>query len=179
MRLVELEIGLHDWAGMPCGCGRSAEHVADDLLRIAQGRVRGASQILDGHAWMPATLYLPASAVTSVAVAALADDLSPKARGEFLEVLLSMVAGEGTSFDACARGLDLPALCQEIAAQGLWMLYREVASGSREAGAAFEVLTVVETDRTRLRRIAEQFSEVLPSDCLSGLDDDWMDGDAE
>jgi hypothetical protein len=51
MRLVKLEIALLDWAGTPCGCGRSAGHVAGDLLRVAQDQAHGVVSTLDGHVW--------------------------------------------------------------------------------------------------------------------------------
>jgi hypothetical protein len=176
MRLVQLEIAMLDWAGTPCGCGRSAGHVADDLLRVAQGLTHGIRSALDGHAWSAPVLFLPAPAVTSVALAALADDIPPAARIEFLDLLLCMVAGDGTDFEGAARGLDLPALCRDIATRGLWLLYEEVASGRSvpAAGTAFEILTVVEANRKRLHEVRESLGELLPSYCRSGSwDDEW------
>ena len=174
MRLVKLEIALLDWAGTPCGCERSAGHVAEDLLRVAQGQARGVVSALDGHAWSAPTLFLPAPAVTSVALAALADGISPGARNEFLDLLLCMVAGDGTCFEGAARGLDLPALCREITTRGLWLLYEEVASGRSvpAAGTAYEILTVVEANRERLHGVRDSVGELLPSYCRSGLYDD-------
>ena len=176
MGLAQLEIALQDWAGTPCGCGRSAGHVAEDLLWVAQGQARSAVGALEGHAWSVPVLFLPAPAVTSVALAALADDLPPEARDQFLDLLQHMVAGDGTDFKGAARGLDLPALCRDIAAQGLWLLYREVASGRSvpAAGTAFEILSVVETNRARLQGVRDNAGELLPWHCRSGFcDDEW------
>ena len=174
MRLVKPEIALQDWAGTPCGCGRSAGHVAEDLLQVAQGQARGAVSALEGHAWSPPSLFLPAPAVASVAVAALADDIAPGARDEFLDLLLHMVAGEATCPAGAVRGLDLPALCTDIATRGLWLLYGEVASGRSvwAAGTAFDILTVVETNRARLLGVRDNAGELLPWDCRSGFNDD-------
>jgi hypothetical protein len=178
MRLVEPEIALMNWAGMRCGCGHSAEHVAEDLLRAARGQARGIAGALDGHVWSAPVLFLPAPAVTRVALAALADDLSPGTRNDFLDLLQCMVAGDGTDFEAAAQQLDLPELCREIATQGLWLLYAEVVSGRSlsAAGTAFEILTVVEANRQRLHGVRDSAGELLPWHCRSGFcDDDWRD----
>lgn len=58
--------------------------------------------------------------------------------------------------------------------QGLWLLYREVMSNRSllAAGTAFEILTVVEPDRARLRRVREAAADWLPVCCRIGLCDD-------
>ncbi len=123
MRLVDIEISRHDWMGMLCGCGNSAEHLAQDLLRLAGGGSgREPSHVsFEDHVWSPAVLWEPASAVTSVALAALADDVPPAARCWFLDLLQRMVAGEGSDFGSARRGLDLPEQCRNLAVQGLWL----------------------------------------------------------
>src|SRR5438046_1115657 len=108
---------------MHCGCGRSAKHVAELLLAGARGQSRAVVGALDGHAWSSPTLFGPAPAVTSVALAALADNVPLWARAQFLDLVLLMVAGEGTDFGSAAKGLDLPQLCREITAGGQWLLY--------------------------------------------------------
>ncbi|MFJ2898171.1 hypothetical protein ACIO87_25175 [Streptomyces sp. NPDC087218] len=178
MRLVEMEIARHDWGGMRCGCGGPAEHLARDLRRLAGG---GAGQEpgdvdLEEHVWSSVVLWEPASAVASVALAALADDdVVPPARERFLDLLHHLVAGEGTDGESARRGLDLPELCRGVALQGIWLLYGEVMSNNRPpgtAGAAFEILTVVEPDRTRLQRVREVAADRLPVCCRTGLCDE-------
>ncbi|MFE7594735.1 hypothetical protein ACFU6K_35555, partial [Kitasatospora sp. NPDC057512] len=66
-----------------------------------------------------------------MALAALADDVAPAARGRFLDVLRHLVAGEGTDAESARRGLDLPELCRNVAAQGLRLLYGEVMTTCR------------------------------------------------
>ncbi|MFD5746107.1 hypothetical protein [Streptomyces sp. NPDC127033] len=176
MRPTELEIARQPWQDMVCGCGDSAEHLAQDLLRLA-GRGPGqepGQASLEGHIWSPVILWEPAPAVASVALAALADGIAPAARGRFLDLLQRLVAGEGTDFASAGRGLDLPESCRELAVQGLWLLYAEVLSNpaTGAAGAAFEILTVVEPDRARLRRVREIVAERLPVCCRTGLCDD-------
>ncbi|MFE3598447.1 hypothetical protein [Streptomyces sp. NPDC059142] len=176
MGLVETEIAGHDWKGMLCGCGDSAEHVALDLLRLAgRGPLREPGAVsLEEHVWSPATLWEPAPAVTSVALAALADDVTPRSRDRFLELLHRMVAGEGTDHGSARRGLDLPEVCRTLAVQGLWLLYGEVMSNRSlgAVGTAFEILSVVEPDRGRLHRVREIAADWLPVCCRTGLCDD-------
>ncbi|MFD8783601.1 hypothetical protein [Kitasatospora sp. NPDC059599] len=175
MRLVEMEIARQDWKGMLCGCGDSAEHLARDLLQLAgRGPLQRPCHVsLEEHVWSPTVLWEPAPAVTSVALAALADDVAPTARAWFLDLLQCMVAGEGTAWESARRGLDLPELCRDLAVQGLWLLYGEVMSGrSPRAGTAFEILTVVEPDRARLHRVRETAAAWLPVCCRTGMCDD-------
>ncbi|MFJ2211932.1 hypothetical protein ACIQVO_02220 [Streptomyces sp. NPDC101062] len=176
MRPVEREIARQNWKGMVCGCGNSAEHLAEDLLRLAgcgPGREPGHVSF-EEHVWSPAVLWEPAPAVASVALAALTDEVTPAARGWFLGLLQCLVAGEGTDRASAGRGLDLPEICRDLAVQGLWLLYEEVmlnrSPGS--AGTAFEILTVVEPDRTRLQRVREIAADWLPVCCRTGHCDD-------
>ncbi|MFE2500003.1 hypothetical protein [Streptomyces scopuliridis] len=177
MGLIEMEIAGQDWKGMLCGCGSSAEHLAQDLLRLAgRGPLQEPSHVsLETHVWSPLVLWEPAPAVTSVALAALADEVAPIAREWFLHLLQCMVAGEGTDWESARRGgLDLPELCRDLAVQGLWLLYEEVMSNRSlgAAGTAFEILTVVEPDRARLQRVREIAADWLPPCCRTGLCDD-------
>lgn len=36
MRLTDVEIGRYDWSALRCGCGKTAEHLADDLRLLGQ-----------------------------------------------------------------------------------------------------------------------------------------------
>ncbi|MGW4896325.1 hypothetical protein ACWEQL_29335 [Kitasatospora sp. NPDC004240] len=180
MRLVEMEMARQDWKSMLCGCGGPAEHLAHDLMEVVGGgsqqELRHVS--LEEHVWSPVVLWEPAPAVTSVALAALADDVAPTVREWFLDLLHCLVAGEGTDRESARRGLDLPELCQGLAVQGLWLLYEEVMSNRslRAAGTAFEILTVLEPDRTRLQRVREIAADWLPVCCRTGLCDDDLHG---
>ncbi|MBK3644765.1 hypothetical protein [Streptomyces sp. MBT33] len=175
MRLVEMEIARQDWAATLCGCGGSAEHLAGDLLQLAGGGSlhEPCHVSLEDHVWSAVVLWEPAPAVTSVALAALADDVAPTAREWFLDLLQHLVVGEGTDGESARRGLDLPELCRDLAVHGIWLLYEEVMSNqSFGAGIAFEILTVVEPDRARLQRLREIAATWLPVCCRTGLCDD-------
>jgi hypothetical protein len=168
MGLVELEISLKAWEGLPCGCGHSAGHLAEDLLRLTRGQTDiSARDALENHVWIPATLYSPAPAVTSVALAVLAEGASSPIRDQFLELLLALVGGDGSDANSRARGLDLAEVCREVASPGAWLLYAEVLSGRSvsAAGNAFEVLWLVDSDRQRLQGVRVTAADLLPWYC--------------
>ncbi|MFI9325474.1 hypothetical protein ACIGXI_37650 [Kitasatospora aureofaciens] len=116
----------------------------------------------------------PAPAVASVALAALADDLALQPREWFLDLLHRLVAGDGTDHESARRGLDLPTICEGIAAQGIWLLHQEVMANRSlpAAGTAFEILTVIEPDRARLQALRELAADWLPECCRTGQCDD-------
>ncbi|MGC5022736.1 hypothetical protein [Micromonospora sp. DT47] len=157
MEIVELEIAGHDWKSLRCGCGRSAAHLARDLLKLARAQTDSDVDrvALDGHFMIsPSVLMEPALPMVSVALAALADETSPKARFKFLETLLFMIAGEGQPFELARQGRDLPAECAAAAQGGIWLLYREVFSGATlgAVNCAYEILTLIDDDEERLDR---------------------------
>ncbi|WP_151770699.1 hypothetical protein [Streptomyces abyssomicinicus] len=181
MRLIDVESARHDWSGMLCGCGGTAEHVAEDLRRPpgGPGRESAGAEVeaevgLEQHVWCPTHLWEPAPAVTSVALAALAEDLAAPARLWFLDLLLALVGGEGSDFASARRGLDLPELCRDVARGELRLLHGQVMTYRSPgiAGSAFEILTVVEPDRERLRRVRETAAGWLPVCCRTGLCDE-------
>ncbi|MET9171494.1 hypothetical protein [Streptomyces misionensis] len=175
VRLIGTETALHDWAGMRCGCGGSAAHLADDLTAVAAAGSGAEPDVgLEGHVWSPVTLWEPAPAVVSVALAALADDVTPVAREWFLRQLQYLVTGEGTDPSSARRGTDLPERCRELAARGLWLLYAEVMANRSlgAVGSAFEIITVLEPDRGRLERVREIAADWLPVCCRTGLCDE-------
>ncbi|MEH0576788.1 MULTISPECIES: hypothetical protein [Streptomyces] len=81
--------------------------------------------------------------VASVLMAALAGDLTPGVRFVCLDLLCGLVFNDGD---------DSSKACQEIARQGLWLLYRDLWSGALPGivGCAYYVLRVIEDDGDRL-----------------------------
>ncbi len=154
MEIVETEVGRHAWGDLRCGCGRSAAHLEADLLRLATAEDKASSDIdsLQGHVFMPSVIFEPAVPVVSVALAALADDVSDDARVAFLYLLLILVGDEGQAVEAWAEGRNLPSECVAAAKGGIWTLYSEVFSGRSvdAASYAYEVLDIIEDDRERL-----------------------------
>lgn len=168
MEIVELEIARHNWSALQCGCKGSASHVAATLLRLARAETdeEASFEGIDGHVFAPSVLYELAVPVVSVALASLADDLSSVARNSFLELLLLLVSGEGQSPEAVRQGRDLPNECVATARNGIWLLYSEMFSGRSvdSAGYAYEALTLIEPDTTRLNRAQAAAGDRLPWD---------------
>jgi hypothetical protein len=121
MRLIDAEIGRYDWSALRCGCGKTAEHLADDLRRLAAAQSREEARALriDDHAMVQSFPREPAVSVTSVLMAAPASDLSHVARIQCLDLLIRLV---DTDDDESSE------MCQQIARQGLWGLYRDLWS---------------------------------------------------
>ena len=125
----------------------------------------------DYHVWSAPVLYSPAPAATEVALAALADDLTQQSRDQFLRLLHVLVGGEGTDHVAAGAGLDLPAVCAQIAVRGMWLLYRELmlARSKSTVAIAFELLVALEPNRERLRQAQIALGELLPWDLRPGM----------
>ncbi|MFE1768191.1 hypothetical protein ACFW81_28735 [Streptomyces angustmyceticus] len=165
MKLVEIEIDRHDWAQLRCACGQPASHVAADLLKMARadGESEIDAEVLEGHAWTSAALFEPALPAVSVALAALADDVSSVSRRIFSELLLLLLAGEGQATYLAHEGRDLIAECTVAAKSGIWLLYAEVISGRcvDTASNSYEALTLIEEDVDRLDRVQAAAAENL------------------
>ncbi|MCC9309382.1 hypothetical protein LN042_20240 [Kitasatospora sp. RB6PN24] len=165
MTLVELEIGTRQWSELRCGCGQSGAHLADELLRLARREDEDPHGALGlaGHAFSDVVLFEPAPAVVGVALAALADRPSAVSRARFLDLLLSLVAGEGTAEEVAREGRDLEEESIAACRNGLWLLYAEVFAGESAdlATRAFEVLTVIEDDRGRLERACDVAGDAI------------------
>lgn len=166
--IVELEIARYDWDALRCGCGGSAAHVAAELLTLARAGTEDDArfEVLEGHAMTPEVLLEPALPVVSVALAALADQVSPPARFTFLEMLLLIVSAESQPSELALLGRDLPGECRAAARAGLWLLYAEVFSGGSVGSSsyAYEILTIVEEDPDRLERVRDAAGDRLSWD---------------
>ncbi|WP_427920943.1 hypothetical protein [Streptomyces sp. cg40] len=159
MGLIDVEVGRYDWSAIRCGCGKTAEHLAGDLLRLAAAQSREEARALhiEDHALIQSFPQEPAVPVTSVLMAALAGDLSHGARIQCLDLLIRLV---DTDDDESAD------MCQQIARQGLWGVYRDLWSGASRGlvGYAYEILQVIETDEDRLRAVRGSGQLNLPDD---------------
>jgi hypothetical protein len=157
MELVDLEITHHDWRSIRCGCGKSADHLATDLLAVAHAGPQDAIRfdVSSGHVMLPSVLMEPALPVVSVALAALADDTSVPARHQFLEMLLFILSADSQSFELEKEGRDLIEECRVMAQSGIWLLYREVFFGATVGASsqAYEILTFLDEDTDRLKRV--------------------------
>lgn len=142
------EIARQDWARYRCGCGQTAEHLREILVKIItlepQDRV---GDVLDDHIEHEAMLFEAAVPTSSVIVAALADDGVQAGTQDYLtSVLWRLVGGESHPSEIAIGREDLAAECQEQARLGIWLLYRQAMRGDAE--------TVVEEDEARLSYFA-------------------------
>jgi hypothetical protein len=168
MDIVRIEVAGHDWKSVRCGCGRSGEHLGNDLVRLARAETEADAEriALEGHVWQPSVVFEPALPVVAVALAALADRTSPAARVVFLETLLHLVGDNGQAGELVRQGRDLPAECVAAARSGIWLLYREVFSGATLSASsyAYEVLTIIDGASERLDRVKAAPSARLSPD---------------
>jgi hypothetical protein len=159
MRLIEAEVARYDWSMFACGCGDTAGHLRDDLLRLAEAQTREEAKALrlDSHVMIQSFPQEPAVPVAAVLMAALAEDMAIGARAQALDLLFGLVLNDDD---------DSSEACQEVARQGLWGLYADLAADqSLDVTAyAYEILRVIETDE---RRLASIFRDG-PSVCLAG-----------
>ena len=157
MRLIDVEIGRYDWSAFECGCTRTAAHLADDLRRLveAQSEEEARALHIENHALIQSIPQPPAEAVASVLMAALAGELPPGARFVCLDLLGGLVFNDGEYSEE---------RCQEIARQGLWLLYRDVWSGDSPGivANAYYVLRAIETEEQRLRTYRDSGRIKLP-----------------
>lgn len=165
MELVEVEAGRYNWGALRCGCGSTAGHLGPMLVELA--RAQSAAQasryrVVD-HVLSAVYLTAPSVPTASVALTALAGDISDAARHAFLELLLSLAAGEGQALDLALAGRDLVRECHAAIRTGLWILYVEVMHpvSVDTASNAFETLSLVEEDQDRLDRVREVAADNL------------------
>ncbi|WIX97866.1 hypothetical protein QRX60_27690 [Amycolatopsis mongoliensis] len=167
MELMRLEIDRYDWAAMQCGCHRPAEHLAADLLALAQGT---ESLDLAGHVVAPGEILVEASLpALAVALAAIAGGVTGQSRDQFFHLVLCLIGDNGHAF-GLFEGRDPVAECRALARTGLWMFYSEVLAGcpgSNAAAFAFDIVSVLEhggNNRDRVRRVQAAAAERLPWD---------------
>lgn len=167
MELMRLEIDRYDWAEMQCGCQRSAEHLAADLLALAQGT---EDMDLTDHVVAPGEILVEASLpALAVALAAIACGGSEQARDRFFHLVLCLIGDNGHAFDLF-EGRKPVEECRALARTGLWMFYSEVLegrSGPNVVACAFDILSILEHDgdsQDRVLRVQAAAAERLPWD---------------
>jgi hypothetical protein len=170
--LVRFEIDRHDWAAMRCGCGKSAGHLAAELLAFADGSDPGT---LDYH-FLPAgeVLVEPSFPVLEVLLAVLAADPPTAQLAEYYGQVLALVGDTAYDPGFYGRGRDLIAESRAIARRGLWLFYAEVLSGRDidAAGYAFEILELIEEDESRIENLRAAAGERLPLHLRTELETD-------
>lgn len=128
-RLVEAELGRHDWSALPVmyweedRASRTGESLAGLLSAREEDEATGFYWKLENVVVVQGQLFEAAPAAVSVLLAGLAGPLSKPAGAWALELLFQLVAGESDE-SAVERGNpDLGPRCRAAAREGLWLLY--------------------------------------------------------
>ncbi|WP_407110230.1 hypothetical protein ACE1N8_10790 [Streptomyces sp. DSM 116494] len=165
MNAMELELGLYDWATLPCRRCESAGHVPGDLLRMARAQTEEEAEPhgIEFHVIQDSWTTRTAVPVTRALMAGLADrGISPAARHQFLYLLSVFVVVVVVVDDDD----DIAEACKDAVRTGIWALYEEVLSGRAKgtAGYAYWLLQDVETVPARLERLLLVARDELPQD---------------
>ncbi|MEW1870413.1 MULTISPECIES: hypothetical protein [Streptomyces] len=102
---------------------------------------------LDGHLERQAMLFQVAPHAVPVMLAALAEELPRFTRNHFLNMLWYLVTGESHSTEAEAGLPDLEEDCCAAVREGIWLVYKEAASGDSET--ALDILEYADPDSDR------------------------------
>ena len=160
MNTMELELGLYDWAALPCSRCRSADHVPGELLRMARAQTpeEAEPRDIEFHVIQDSWATPTAVPVARVLMAGLADpSASSAARHQFLDLLSSFVVVDDE---------DIAEACKDAVRSGIWTLYEEVLSGRAKGTALFAywLLKEVETVPARVERLLQVARHMLPED---------------
>lgn len=158
LTLVEPELTRRYWRAPAF-----ARELAEDLHRLAQAESQKAARTahIERRLWQDPVLRAASVPTVSVAVAALASDIALPAREAFLRLLSGVMGCGHMGFDVPDR--DLYEECEESIRQGAWVLYVEALArrSERTPHEAFELLTMVDEDRERLRHLRNVLDEDL------------------
>ncbi len=148
---VELEISRHPWATLRKLNG-TAEQIGSALLELMSAADADAAKAaywkIENHAVVQGQLFESAIQVVPCLLALLLEDRLRCIRISALELLFQIVAGEADEEEVLRGNADLGDACRAKAREGLWLLYRELLMGEREA--AREILEVIDPESERI-----------------------------
>ncbi|MFD3541452.1 hypothetical protein ACFWUQ_18410 [Streptomyces sp. NPDC058662] len=160
LELVRIEAGLHDWAGMECGCSVtrtiSAEHIPDILIGLLeQNPGRLSDEWAENHAYIQSNLMEPAVATTHLVVAALAGRPPVGMRHDLLRIMTALVCGEQD---------DIADACLDVAREAAWLLYEEFAAfeAPGTSAVAYDLLRMMDEQSERLAAYHAVYGARLP-----------------
>lgn len=163
--ISELEIARLPWGRIREASG-SAEQIPFALVEMLNATtpeaVNAAYWKLENHVVVQGQLFEVAEFVVSVLIAALLEEKPRHVRISILELLFQIVTGESHEYEIRLGNADLHRKCRAKALEGLWVLYRELIFGEREA--AQEVIEAIETNADRLKSfLALEILNISPS----------------
>ncbi|MGW5849707.1 hypothetical protein ACWFQ8_17430 [Streptomyces sp. NPDC055254] len=160
LELVRIEAGLHDWAGMECGCSVtrtiSAEHIPDLLIGLLEGNPeRLSDEWAENHAYIQSNLMEPAVATAHLVVAALAGRPPVGMRHDLLQIMTALVCGEQE---------DIADACLDVVRGATWLLYEELVACEQvgTSGLAYELLKFMDEQSERLAAYRSLYGAQLP-----------------
>ncbi|MFF3863277.1 hypothetical protein [Streptomyces sp. NPDC002209] len=100
-------------------------------------------------------LFQVAPYATPVILAALTEELPSFIRSHFLNILWYLVTGESHATEVEAGLPDLEMECRSAVGEGIWLIYKEAASGDSET--ALDILEFADPDSVRF----ENFRSII------------------
>lgn len=155
LRLAESAIEAIDWSRLRSATG-NGEGVRRALGRLLASDSAATTQEaywgIENHAFVRGELFEVSEACSSILVASLADPRERWVRIAVLELLLQIMPGHASYTPDTPRDLDRR--CREALREGLWLLFREVLTGERDA--ALDVLNQLGEGERARRLVIEQ-----------------------
>ncbi|MFF7459208.1 hypothetical protein [Kitasatospora sp. NPDC008115] len=130
--LVRAELARHDWTALTCACLDSAEHLplVFETLLGAETPQEAFGYSLSGHVEYSGIIAECSAPAGGVILAALAGELSPMVRSEFLDTLLRVAYGsEHDDAPSSARAEDE---FRTVVREGFWLLMQAGLAGSAQ-----------------------------------------------
>ncbi|MER5863345.1 hypothetical protein [Kitasatospora sp. NPDC002040] len=130
--LVRAELARHDWTALRCICGDSAEHVPllFEALLTAETPRDAFGYSLDGHVEEGTVIHECTPPAVGVILAALAGEVAPTVRREFLDTLVRVAAGSDCTDASPVEWAGDE--CRAVAQEGFWLLVQIGLSGSAD-----------------------------------------------
>ncbi|MFJ1796626.1 hypothetical protein [Kitasatospora griseola] len=150
--LVRVELERHGWGAMRCGCGDSAEHVPLMFEAIVEAETPQdmIGYTLDNHLEFNANLFEVAVPAVSVILAALAGELSTRARDHLLITLWRLAAGDAHNTEQALGRIGLGGECRAKTREGLWLILQLGLTGSADdADTAADLRELIDLDDGR------------------------------
>ncbi|MGX4735063.1 hypothetical protein [Kitasatospora griseola] len=130
--LVRVELARHDWTALSCACGDSAEHLplVFEALLTAESPQDARGYYLTGHVEYSCLIAECTGPAIGVILAALAGEVSPAVRSEFLETLLCAAYGSG--YDTASPSARAKDEFRAMVREGFWLLMQAGLTGSAQ-----------------------------------------------
>ena len=158
--LAEIELARWDWSRLRQATG-PATHVPGSIRAMLSAATPDELDEyyweLENHVVIQGRLFQAAPPVVAVLMAALTCAERPSwVRIGVLDLLFQLVIGTSHESEIANGSHLLGATCKKTVRHGLWVLYRELIEGERDA--ARDILDQVEEDRDRLVAVLAQLS---------------------